>query len=686
MKKLFKYFIIVGVLFITFHAANAFAANCFWVGGNGTWSAANAASWSVSSGGAGSTCLGAGGVPGAADTATLDGSSGGGTVTVGTGYNPSVTSLTMGAFTGTLDFSAFNNSPTMQTFSGTGSGTRTLNLGNGTWTITGASTTVWTIATSTNLTFNANSSVITVTGTAATFTGGGSLTYATVNLNGGGAMTLGTTTTFATLNINGVGAGDSISMAGSNTVSGTLTITGNSGANLMAMKSSTPGTARTMTMGNGSFTNASWADINITKNGAGTTWTLNEALNLTMTGAGTTVLTITNGNFTTANFAVTADRFNTNNSNTRVLTFGSSVFTLSGSNESVYVSGATGLTTSEGTSAFNLTYSGSTGTRTFNTGGSNINDMNVTAGSDIITLTSQINMHALNFTGFSGSWTSAQSRIRGDLTLGSAMTVTSGTGALLLSPTANNINLTTNGVQMNVPITVGSAGTDTFSVILADNLDMTGADNTRTMTVTSGTLNVNNKNASIPLFSSTNANTRTLTFGTGTVTLTGTGTVFTTATTTGLTVSATTGTIKVNDSSSSSKTFSGGGKTFGTLLFSGSGTGVLIIIGSNTFASITIDTPPHTINFTNGTTQTVTTTTWSGIQGNLNTLQSTSGGSAWTLIGPTGVNLCSDYISLQDSAATTANWYAGAHSTNVSNNTGWQFRNCAGPVSKVIIY
>jgi len=151
-------------------------ADRFWVGGTATWNASTTTNWSATSGGAGGQS-----VPGASDTVTFDASSGGGTVTVGTGYNPSVTSITMGAFTGTLDFSAFNNSPTMQTFDCSGTGVRTLNMGSGTWTITGNNATIWTIITATNLTLNVGTSTINCT-----YSGGtGTRTLAGNNGTGG---------------------------------------------------------------------------------------------------------------------------------------------------------------------------------------------------------------------------------------------------------------------------------------------------------------------------------------------------------------------------------------------------------------------------------------------------------------------------------------------------------------------
>lgn len=133
-------------------------ASRFWVGGTGTWDAADTTHWASSSGGAGGQT-----VPGSGDTVTLDGSSGGGTVTVNTAVT--VQSITMSAFTGTLDFAANDNNVTIGSWVNTGTATRGLNMGDGAWTVTGATGTVWQQATTTNLSFAANGSTLTFSAT-----------------------------------------------------------------------------------------------------------------------------------------------------------------------------------------------------------------------------------------------------------------------------------------------------------------------------------------------------------------------------------------------------------------------------------------------------------------------------------------------------------------------------------------
>lgn len=241
-------------------------ASRFWVLGTGTWDAVTTTNWAASTGGAGGQS-----VPGSADTVTLDGSSGGGTVTVNFGGTITLQQLTCGAFTGTLDFSVNNNSVTLTTsgFSGTGSATRTIKLGNGTWTLSQASGTVWNINQVTGLTFNANSSTISLTGTGTaalrTFTAGSGLSYNIVSFNGnanGGAIqiTLAGSTTIATLNIS---APNYIFQTASQTltVTNALNISGSSGSEI-GFASNTTGTRATVSSANnGTFSWCAFKDM-----------------------------------------------------------------------------------------------------------------------------------------------------------------------------------------------------------------------------------------------------------------------------------------------------------------------------------------------------------------------------------------------------------------------------------------
>lgn len=168
----------------------------------------------------------------------------------------------------------------------------------------------------------------------------------------------------------------------------------------------------------------------------------------------------------------------------------------------------------------------------------------------------------------------------------------------------------------------------------------------------------------------------TFTPGDATINLSGTGTVWS-YTSGGHTASNEN--INITDSSVSAKTFAGGGETYNNVNFAGTGTGELIISGSNTFNELKITNPPHTIKFTAGTTQTLRYPKMSGISGSLNTLNSTAQDSTWTLyFNPISYGYVyeQEFLSLRDSTATGNSYFSeiyAASSTNTANNSGWTF-------------
>lgn len=252
--------------------------------------------------------------------------------------------------------------------------------------------------------------------------------------------------------------------------------------------------------------------------------------------------------------------------------------------------------------------------------------------------------------------------ITGNFTSGSLSTVTGGgstmiAGNLVLS---SGMTLTFSG-QINFTGTVSGLTITTAGNLLLSDLIFNGVNgswalqdditSSNGITITNGSLDLNDKNISVSSISSSNANTRSFTLGVGTITIIGSGTVWDMTTSHGMTLSAETSLIKLTNASSSSKTFSGGGLIYNDFWLTGSGTGIFIIAGSNTFSDFKCDTPPHTINFTAGSTQTVKTFTVNGTVGNLMTLQSTISGSSWFLQKSTPGQVFCDYLSLQDSHA-----------------------------------
>lgn len=381
----------------------------------------------------------------------------------------------------------------------------------------------------------------------------------------------------------------------------------------------------------------------------------------------------TAGTINLNSYTLTCLTFATDSSNTRAIQFGTGKIVLTFNGGTVWNAiTATGFSFT-GTPYVELNYSGSTGTRQIfhasTAGGTETNAVSfyVTGGTDIVAFRGRANN--LVFTGFAGTFnaTVQTTFLYGDLTLGAGMTFNG--LAINFAATSGEKFIATNGVSVNSDIFFNGVG-GTWS--LQDDLTLSA---TKTFTLTNGTFNANTKNVSTPLFA-LGSGTKTLSLGSATWTVTGSGTAWNANTNVAnLTVSASTATISMT--STSAKTFAGGGKAWPTL--NQGGTGALTVQQSNTFANITNTVQPATITLTAGTTQTVTNFTASGTSGNLITLNSSSAGSSATLLDNSGVVSVS-YLSIQDIAATgSADWQAYTSNGNVDagNNIGWEFTNPA---------
>lgn len=226
-----------------------------------------------------------------------------------------------------------------------------------------------------------------------------------------------------------------------------------------------------------------------------------------------------------------------------------------------------------------------------------------------------------------------------------------------------------NGLNWNNPLVIDGVG---GTLTLLDDLFITTS---RNLTITRGHFDANDFNVDCATVSSNNSNTRVVTMGSGTWTLAAnSGTIWNFATATGLTINAETSTIKATGSALAG-TFAGGGKTYNNLWFSaGSSIGTITITGSNTFADFKDDgSAAHSIKFTAGTTTTVTTFTVSGTAGNLITIGSvTAANHRLNKVG--GGTIDCDYLFISRSTATPeSTWYAGDHSSDGDNNSGWIF-------------
>ncbi len=272
-----------------------------------------------------------------------------------------------------------------------------------------------------------------------------------------------------------------------------------------------------------------------------------------------------------------------------------------------------------------------------------------------------------NFVGISlGDGTSGANNVALKLSSGMTLTLAGANAFTFVSTSGTPQTITTAGKTL-ISMTFNAVG---GSWSFSDTV------NTGNTTLTNGTLDTNSQAVITGGISSNNSNTRILTLGTSIITLTNTsGTPWNFATATNLTMNAASSIINITDVGTSSKTFAGGGKTYGTLNITTGGSGAIVITGANIFIGITT---------TGGTTKTITlpgslTTTLtgstplpSGALSNLITFIASSG-SATVLFSE---QVSCDYISLTNIVATgNIPAYAGTNSVDGGGNTNWEFTN-----------
>jgi len=360
----------------------------------------------------------------------------------------------------------------------------------------------------------------------------------------------------------------------------------------------------------------------ITFNGVGGSWALGSAFTVSAT------VTLTNGAIDLNNNNLTALIFSSNNSNARSIAFSTGKIILTGNNSTVWSCATLTGFTYTGNPTIELNYSGSTGTRTIGHGllgtgnESNAVTFNISAGTDIISLPPNSGGNAvknLNFTGFSGTYTSGASRVNlfGNLTLSSGMTLSVGTDTLNFAATSGTQTITSNGKTIDNPVTKSGAG----AMKLQDALTL-GA--TRSFTHTAGTLDLNSKTLTVGSFSSTGTVARDIKFSAGGLivdlgTWTASGSNLTTS-----------GMGSISMTSSSAKNFDGGGFSYPTL--NQGGAGDLTITGANRFKDMTNTVQPCVVKFPANTDTNVENFSMNGTPGNLVSLRSSTAGQKFNLV------------------------------------------------------
>lgn len=450
------------------------------------------------------------------------------TVSNATTLNLNNLTLTTGLLSATASTIAFgtgsiNLTGTGTIWSATGtitvSGTPVVNVNNATATATTVSPGTQTEANSVSFNFTIGTYTLTLTGTVRSvdFTGfAGTLANGTRTVYGNFKLSTGTTLTAGTL------------VTTFSATSGTQNIT----------------------------SNGKTIDFPVTFNGTGGTFKPLDALVI----GSTRTATLTAGSLDISTAALTTGLFVASGTGTRSILFGTNIITVTGNNATVVNVGGTNFSY---TGTFNITsnYTGATGTRTFagdliaaNTypnlaaSGAQINVGS--SATDTILLSGSLG--DVNFTGITQTLANnaITTFIYGNLTIGSDMTLGSGTGTVTMAGTGTQF-VTSNGKTFDFPIGFNGIG-GTFK--LQDALTV---GSTRTTGLTNGTLDLNGQTLTTGLFASSSSNTRTLAFGTSTINLTGTGTVWNTSTSTNLTVTGTP-IVNVNHSTATATTVSCG--------------------------------------------------------------------------------------------------------------------------------
>lgn len=187
-----------------------------------------------------------------------------------------------------------------------------------------------------------------------------------------------------------------------------------------------------------------------------------------------------------------------------------------------------------------------------------------------------------------------------------------------------------------------------------------------TLTLTSGTLDAVNYNVTSTTFSASGTSTRTLKMGSGTWTLSGTGTVWNMTTLTGLTFYKGSANIVLSNTTTTARTFTGGGLAYNKLTIGGTtGISTTTFTSSDTFAELaSTKTVAHTIDI-GATNPTYGKWSVTGTSGNFVTVTGTG---SITIAGPgvSGVNYL--VMNAPLSATSPGEFWAGANSTGTGAN------------------
>lgn len=504
-----------------------------------------------------------------------------------------------------------------------GSGIRSLILGTTTWTATQS----WDAVTTTNFTLSASSSTIVMTNTAPS-----------MNLGGGGGV-------YGTISMTAIATSGSFSGAFSGNTINTLILACTGYAKFTINNQTTITVATQLTLTGGNATTQRLL-IDSGNNSAGSTRTL------TVNGA----TTLTNVDFRDITIAGTAAPV----SGTSIGNCGrNSGITFTPAVTRYWVHPATATQTILDNN-WSASSGGATGASVPLPQDTMIFDASsFSAGSETVQIgLAGLRFGIMNWTGATNSPTLSLNTAcepNGSIILISGMTVS---GSSAWSPKGGNTMVITSAGKTLPAVNIGCFGASftlgddtTFGVITmrAGTFDDGGFNPTLTSIDFSGVFDAS-----------------AIVMGTGTTwSLNGTGTVWSAAAN-NVTFTKGTATIKLINSSASTKTFAGGGLTYYNYWNATGSTGIASITGNNTFNNIKADAG-RTLKFGTGSTNTFASLTATGSLGN--TIPITTTSTTFNLV-CIGSNFSTDWNVIDHCAFSGATWHAGANSTDAGNNSG----------------
>lgn len=367
-------------------------------------------------------------------------------------------SWSFGAYGMFFDAAGFN--VTCGTFSSTYAApySRTITMGSGTWTLTStAATTVFDLAVTTGLTLNPDTATIDLTGVTTnvrTITANSAL-LPTIRISGGtgaGSVTL--------TNVNCAGlifadtyactgfANQSVTIRGPVTLSNHASFALTAGANAWTLAS---------TSGSNAFTSqGKTVDFPITVNGVGGTHAFADAF----THGATRTLTLTNGTVDFGSYTHTMGFFASSNANVRVIATGTATLNFPTTGTVWDTSTSTNLSVT-GTGTIALTANSATA-RTITGGSALLPSLSMATGSFAPTFTSCNFLSFTNTSGWTGTLANQTLTIRGNISLSTAGTYSSGSNTWTWACASGSALFTMNGKTLAWPLSVSAAGGQHF--------------------------------------------------------------------------------------------------------------------------------------------------------------------------------------------------------------------------------